>query len=47
MIVQVVQENPSSRIRIGGTKDCSNEFILLSAISLLTYVSKKRKHRCR
>jgi len=41
MIVQVVQENPSSRIRIGGSKDCDNEFILLSAITLLTYVSKK------
>lgn len=41
MIVQVVQENPSSRIRISGTKDCDNEFILLSAITLLTYVAKK------
>ena len=35
MIVQVVQESPQEKIRIGGTKDCNNEFILLSAISLL------------
>ena len=41
MIVQVVQESPQEKIRIGGTKDCNNEFILLSAISLLVYVSKK------
>lgn len=41
MIVQVVQEIPQEKIRIGGTKDCNNEFILLSAISLLVYVSKK------
>ena len=41
MIVQVAQESPSSRIRIIGTKDCDNEFILLSALTLLTYVSKK------
>jgi len=40
MIVQVVQES-QEKIRIGGTKDCNNEFILLSAISLLVYVSKK------
>lgn len=32
---------PPRKIRIGGTKDCNNEFILLSAISLLVYVSKK------
>lgn len=47
MIVQVVQESPQEKIRIGGTKDCNNEFILLSAISLLVYVSKKRKFRSR
>ena len=27
MIVQVVQESPQEKIRIGGTKDCNNEFI--------------------
>lgn len=40
MIVQVVQETPAERIRIGGTEDCDNEFILLSALTLLTYVAK-------
>lgn len=41
MIVQVVQETPAERIRIGGTKNCNNEFILLSALTLLTYVTKR------
>ena len=41
MIVQVVQKVPTERIRIGGTEDCNNEFILLSALTLLTYVAKK------
>ena len=40
MIVQVVQETPAERVRIGGTEDCDNEFILLSALTLLTYVAK-------
>lgn len=40
MIVQVVQETPAERIRIVGTEDCDNEFILLSALTLLTYVAK-------
>ncbi len=40
MIVQVVQKDPTERIRIGGTKDCNNEFILLSALTLLTHVAK-------
>lgn len=41
MVVQVAQKAPTEKIRIGGTKDCNNEFILLSALTLLTYVAKR------
>lgn len=41
MVVQVAQKAPTEKIRIGGTIDCNNEFILLSALTLLTYVAKR------
>jgi len=40
MIVQVVQESPQEKIRIGGTKDCNNEFILLSSLSFISLFSE-------
>ena len=41
MLVQVSRENLNEEVKLAGTKDVNNEFIVLSAISLLVYVSKK------
>ena len=41
MLVQVSRESLNEKVKLAGTKDVNNEFIVLSAISLLVYVSKK------
>lgn len=41
MLVQVFREKNEEKLKLAGTKDCNNEFVLLSAISLLVYFSKK------